>query len=117
MKDTAVMYTGATTVFSEFAVQFYNALELEAGGMLEVRHPQAFENFFCDSFQQVSLPGEVACETSTAEDAYPAFRLAFNHTVAPGDYSFSILAGIPSDIPDETEFSILLIDRHGHVQD
>jgi len=37
--------------------------------------------------------------------------------VAPGDYSFSIEADIPVDIPDETEFSVLLYDRHGDVQD
>lgn len=111
MRDTAVMYAGATGIFSEFGVQFYNVLQLESGGMVEVRHPTTF-TYFCDSFYQVSLPGEVACETYQE-----SFRLAFNHTVAPGDYSFSILAKIPVDIPDETEFSVLLIDRHGDVQD
>jgi len=111
MRDTSVLYAGATGIFSEFGVEFYNVLQLDAGGMVEVRHPTTF-TYFCDSFYQVSLPGEVACETYQE-----SFRLAFNHSVAPGDYSFSILAKIPVDIPDETEFSVLLIDRHGDVQD
>jgi hypothetical protein len=111
MRDTSVVYAGATGIFSEFAVRFYNVLLLEAGGMLEVRHPTMF-TFFCETLRQVSLPGEVACMTYR-----DTFRLAFNHSVAPGDYSFSIEADIPVDIPDETEFSVLLYDRHGDVQD
>jgi hypothetical protein len=112
MRDTSVMYAGATGILSEFAVWFYNVLELEAGGILEVRHPPTF-GFFCDSFMQVSLPGEVACQVDDGR-----FRLAFNNTVAPGEYSFSITADIPADAAGESkEFSIFLIDRHGDTQD
>jgi hypothetical protein len=111
MRDTEVMYSGATGTYTEFAVKFYNALQLGAGGMLEVIHPVQFK-FFCDAFNQVSIPGEVACETNEE-----SFRLAFNHTVPPGDYSFSIMVEIPQDIPEVREFSVLLYDRHGDVQD
>ena len=46
------MYSGATGTYTEFAVKFYNALQLGAGGMLEVIHPVQFK-FFCDAFNQV----------------------------------------------------------------
>merc|ERR1711871_15202 len=64
MRDTSVMYAGATGILSEFAVWFYNVEELAAGGILMVHHPTAF-GFDCSRFNQISLPGEVACKVFT----------------------------------------------------
>jgi hypothetical protein len=119
MRDTSVMYAGATGILSEFAVWFYNVEELAAGGILMVHHPTAF-GFDCTRFSQISLPGEVACKVFTQPGGQGAgqFGLAFNHTVAPGEYSFTIVADLPVDAAGNSqEFSIILIDRHGNVQD
>merc|ERR1712139_131721 len=116
MRDTSVMYAGATGILSEFAVWFYNVEELEAGGILMVHHPTAF-GFDCSPgrFRQISLPGEVACKVFEGRGR---FGLAFNHSVAPGEYSFTIVADLPVDAAGNSqEFSVILIDRHGHVQD
>jgi len=78
---------------------------------VKVIHPPSF-TFFCEGLKQVSLPGEVACLSEENQ-----FMIAFNHTVAPGDYSFAIDCEIPTGVPDRTEFSVLLIDRLGFVQD
>jgi hypothetical protein len=114
MRDTSVMYAGATGILSEFAVWFYNVEELEAGGILMVHHPTAF-GFDCTRFNKISLPGEVACQVF---EGAGKFGLAFNHTIAPGEYSFTIVADLPVDAAGNSqEFSVILIDRHGNVQD
>jgi hypothetical protein len=114
MRDTSVMYAGATGILSEFAVWFYNVEELKAGGILMVHHPTAF-GFDCTRFNQISLPGQVACKVFEGRGQ---FGLAFNHTIAPGEYSFTIVADLPVDAAGNSqEFSVILIDRHGNVQD
>jgi hypothetical protein len=119
MPRTTVMYPGATGIGAEFAVTFSVDIPLTAGGMVEVTHPFMFL-FYCGGddnagrigFRKISLPGEIACKTFDNR-----FMLAFNHTLVPSDYSFTMLAEIPADIPERTEFSVSLIDRHGQVQD
>ena len=104
MRDTSVMYAGATGILSEFAVWFYNVEELAAGGILMVHHLTAF-GFDCTRFNQISLPGEVACKVFTQPGGQGAgqFGLAFNHTVAPGEYSFTIVADLPVDAAGNSE--------------
>merc|ERR1719388_284031 len=83
-----------------------------------VHHPTAFA-FDCLKFNPLSLPGGrtggVACKVFDGEGR---FGLAFNHTLAPGEYSFTIVADLPVDAAGNSqEFSVELIDRHGNVQD
>jgi len=116
MERSEVMYAGIPSVSTVIAFTFETKEQIQAGGTLMVLTDKApgFELTCDESFDQISLPGEVGCTLDGAGGAV----IQLNDTLTPGAYAFAMSANTPPQRSTSgVYFSLILEDHNGLVRD
>lgn len=143
MRDTGVLFPGIPGP-AEMAFKFTSMYTVQKGGTLSILAPfidgvGGYE-VDCVGMSTISLPPSTQCyfphatvpsndrrelSTTTTSCTPPTstsngksvINLAFNETLVPGMYSFSLIVSVPTTTPDDNTFSLMLFDPECSVVD
>jgi len=114
MSGTSVIIPGIPSVQTLMIWQFTSQTAIAAGGFLQLLLPAGY-NPQCSGIylQSIALPLSGGCNT-----ANPTSIIIFlNATMVPGPYAFGIYVTPPPSTPILNTLSIMVLDKHGMVQD
>jgi hypothetical protein len=113
MQDVSIVYAGIPDIQANLAITFRTSETINRGGTLNVVTPSGFVvSCLGTALEAISLPVILECEVSA-----PVVSLIMNDTLTPGDYAFIMTVRTPSSTPANNQFSVLLKDERGKVQD
>lgn len=113
MRDAGVVYAAVPGIDTPVAVRFRLSETIERGGQVTLQCPDDFA-LACNisSLFPMSLPGVVQCVVNST-----SATLTVNGTLLPGEHAFVLRARTPSETPSPNNFSLLLRNRDGRLQD
>jgi hypothetical protein len=95
-------------------VGFRTSIKVNAAARIVQRKPESIVmSCLSDFLFPVPLPGFLGCRTEEKDK----FEIAVNDSMAPGVYAFAAMVTLPDENPQSIEFSILLYESDGTVQD
>lgn len=115
MAGADIIYSGVPGIEGWMAVQFITNEKIEAGGKIKVMYPKSI-TISCagDYFNQVSIEGEVSCETNPRQGY---FEVTMGRPMPPGSQAFAVTSTAPPAVNDGNFFSIMVYAPDGRVVD
>jgi hypothetical protein len=113
MKDVSAVYAGIPNIMSQLALRFRTGETISRGGKLHLITPDGYTTT-CGgtALKVISLPGLLECQVKEQ-----SVFLTLNDTLTPGEYAFAVTVRTPVANPSPNDFSLLLADERGKVQD